>query len=218
MERRNYSAEEIQKKFDSLPEEIKALLYSPEMMDVIKKVGEKHQLHIDQLDLLENDTAQVMLGFIQTKDYPVALMDSLNVTQIKADMIAQDMNDMLFVKIRDSMKKTDMPVIMPSNKSASTPQPISTVPTPTTHMVSAAMPMPKPAFPVSSIPIQPPTAATQIISVPMQTADVMLTKTTVSMAKKIEGPPVQNTPPSATKIEIPTPGPYKTDPYREPPE
>lgn len=81
------------------------MLYGPEMSAIMQKVGQAHQLHIDQIDLLNAETGQVMLGFVEPKDYSESLMESLRVDRMTADAIAQDVNDQLFAKIRESMQQ-----------------------------------------------------------------------------------------------------------------
>ena len=100
-----YSFEETQKRYETLPQEIKNLLYSVDMISILKKVGDKNQLHIDQLGLLEAETSAVMLGFTETQDFPQILSENLHLEPAKANAVAQDINEMLFVKIREAMKK-----------------------------------------------------------------------------------------------------------------
>ncbi len=133
MERKKYTAEEIEKKFAGLPEEIKAFLYSAEMLDNIKKIGEKHKLHIDQVGLLEAETSEVMLGFTNTKDFPAVLEESLDIENQKAQLVAQDINDQLFVKIRDAMKRT-----YEQQKGEGEKQKVQSVPPPATSVPLAA--------------------------------------------------------------------------------
>lgn len=103
---RTYTKEEAQKRYDSLPLEVKALLYSPQMHATIEELGKKHQLHIDQLGLLEVETGAVMLGFTEMQDFQTVLMESLQVDRTKADAVAQDVSERLFTKIRDAMKQS----------------------------------------------------------------------------------------------------------------
>jgi hypothetical protein len=100
----NHSAEEAKKKYDSLPQEVKSLLYSPQMSFVIQQIGTKNKLHLDQIDLLNNETGQFMLGFIQPKDFPDALKEMLSVDKDQADTIVSDINEMLLTPIREAMK------------------------------------------------------------------------------------------------------------------
>ena len=210
------------------------------------KIGEKHKLHLDQLAGLEMETNSVILGFTEPNDFPKMLSDSIQVDVSKANDIAKDVSDMLFKKIRDSMKKTywkenaevppvsptpmpspapmrDISVVMPSKLSTGSPAPEPTRPKIT---VSAAPSAPSPTAPAKpAVPNSPPAPKTpppQPPVPPMHAPEVMLSEPTVSIPQKPANPPPiapQSAAPTAPpKAEPPKPGTYKTDPYREPPE
>jgi hypothetical protein len=223
-----YSAEEVRKRVEVLPEEIKKLLYSEEMYNIIKKIGDKYKLHIDQLGLLEAETGQVMLGFLETKNFSGEISDALHIGKAQADAIAQDINDQLFVKIRESMKKGSAP--MPP-----APPPPPAVAQPPKPPVPP--PPPKPAVPPPPTPTTP-TAPPKLPSI--TAADLALTQKTVvappstpsissgqvkpvtptppPTTPKPPAPPSGGTPAPAPKPTPPKPGAYTADPYREPPE
>jgi hypothetical protein len=223
MQKQIYTKEEMQKHIDTLPTEIKNLLYSTEEEIIVQKVGLDNRLHLDQVSMLMAVTNDVMAGFLDTKEYPKALMESLDVDEVKANTIAKAVDDMLFDKIRDAMKKayaeaTATPTIPSSNPPAMDMAPAipgKSVVMPSAMVASAATPTPvTPAVPLSTdMQIDAPAG-----SVPAQTAapvpqmpeaDVMLREPTVSLPS-VATPSV----PATTKIE-PAPT-YKADPYREP--
>lgn len=172
MKSETYTPEEIQKKFDALPSDIKTLVYGANMLSLIQNLGQKYQLHVDQLGTLEAETADVMSGFSDPKDFVSNIKESLKIDDTKATGIAKDINEQLFVKIRESMKK-----VYEQQKAGN----------------ESVIVAPKPP---------------EITS-----ADKILTEKTVTIAPK---PPAS---PKATQDTAPLkPGPYKTDPYREPPE
>ena len=126
-----HSGAEAEERFKTLPKEIQSLLYSDEMLVVVKKIGDKNQLHIDQVGILETEIGQVMLGFIDNKDFPFELMENLHIERVQADAIAQDVSDMLFSKIRESMKQV----------AGATNENTGELPTPA---IDASVPLPKP--------------------------------------------------------------------------
>ena len=203
MERKTYTTEEIERKFASLPEEIKALLYSPQMLNVIKGIGEKHRLHVDQVGLLEAETSEVMLGLVEAKDYSLALSESLGMDRQKADAIAKDINDQLFVKIRDAMKLT--------YEQQKTENEKPTVPTPPTPGPPTPAPQVKPVVPPHLPPAQKPPTITP--------ADLALSQKTVSLpSKPAASGELLASSPSSPNQPVVKPPPYKADPYREPAE
>ena len=151
MEDKNYTPEEIKAKFDALPADVKALVYGADMLNLIKNLGEKYKLHVDKLEALESETADVMTGFVKPEDFSKNLKEALGTDQQTADAIALDINNGLFVKIRDSLKKLygqgtaaasisssspsttptsmrDISVVMPSKLSTGSPAPEPTRP------------------------------------------------------------------------------------------
>jgi hypothetical protein len=230
-----YSAEEAQRKLDTLPDEVKKLLYSPEMLTAIRKVGEKNQLHIDQIGVLQTETTAVMLGFTEMKDFPKKISKNIDVDETKSIAIAKDVDEILFSKIRGQMKTNDAvptqpavegkSVVMPSASKMADVKPASAPTTPPTPVAPSAPPV-TPAAPK-------PTTPTNLPSIEMNKAEVMLTQPTVSIAPKNPASssevlassktvppaaPVASQDPTKTSATPPPPPVYKTDPYREPPE
>ncbi len=169
---------EIQKKIDALPPDIRQFIYSSEMESILRQIGTKHQLHIDQIGALETETAAVMIGLSKADEFVQNLTDSLNIDEAKSKVIADDINQQLFLKIRESMKNT----------------PKIPVPTPTTTTVSAKVVIPTPAF-------APPAPVAKPIEA--HPADLMLTQKTVSVGPAAS-PPVKPQPYKADPYREPT--------------
>lgn len=193
MAKRLYSQEETKKKFEALPREIQNLLYSFEMTSIITKIGEKHGLHVDQMDSLNSEAAQVMLGLTNVREFSQILMEDLSVDEAKANAIASDVNGMLFVKVRELLQQPSLVESAPSPKS------------------SLAEVLPKES--ISSAPSVP-----LIPKEDMHPADIMLNEKTISTAPRVTpaAPPLPSTPLVDTKAVPPKPQEYKADPYREP--
>ena len=196
MVKKTYTPQEAKSRYESLPAEIKSLLYSPEMLMSVRQIAQKHQLHIDQTGILEDETSAVMLGFTDTIDYPAVLAETMDIDTAKAGAVAQDVNDLLFTKIRDAMKQT-------YEKQRASSVTVSA----TTTAVKITTPL-------------PPTTAPTPKPMEAHPADLMLTQKTVSVApatqlgaSSLEG---KGAPIPAAKTDPPKPQPYKADPYREP--
>ncbi len=232
-----YSAEEARKKMESLPEEVKNFLYSPDMLTAVRKVGEKNQLHIDQIGILQAETTSVMLGFTETHDFPYMLSQALNVDVSKATAIAKDLDDTLFSQIRSSMKKADEHATAVPTTVIAAPPAVATPPMPEKSVVMpSATKALTPAVAPLSLPVTPPVApAPKSASTPapvvtppppiekpasmpaMQHVDAMLSAPTVSIAPKPAAPTIPTPTPDVKKSDAPAPPPtYKTDPYHEP--
>ena len=228
--------DDIKKRLESLPPEIKQLLYSQEVDGIVQQIGVKNKLHLDQTGLLLAEINEVMTGSLDAKDFPQELMEVLQIDRMVADGITQDVNDMLFTKIRESMKRvyeqntqapataapqnppamnTGKSVVMPSS-TASTPKPTVTtppvsVPTPAAAVSTPPKPTvtPAPAIATPSMPSKPPE---------MHPADVMLTEKTIQVAPPLNPDKSGSGEHSGEQNVLAKPAAYKADPYREPPE
>ena len=123
MKKETYTPEEIKEKFDALPADIKAVIYSADMLGQIQKIVEKYKLHIDKLDILEAETADVMTGFSKPEDFVSNLSSALSVDRAQAENIAKDINEGLFIKIRESLKQ-----LYPPTATITAPPPAPTAP------------------------------------------------------------------------------------------
>lgn len=168
MEPTIHSADEAQAHYDALPHEIQGLLYSPKMFSILKQISDKHHLHIDQAGLLEAETNDVLLGFTLTEDYPAVLKESLNLEQKDADDIATDVNDLLFLPVREIMKQSQ------EKLAAQTPAPAPVMPEITTKREEAP----------------PPVKKAEVLSLPE--VDHLLTEKTVSVPPAVSS---SDTPP-----------------------
>lgn len=229
-----HSAEEAKRRFDTLPPEIKEILYSPEMAFAVQQVGQKNHLHIDQIDFLNTETGQVLLGFVDVKDFTTELAENLNINNLMAETIAKDIDEMLFVKIRDAMKKvyeegkklapitsSPTPVVSLSKLPPLEPRPTSSQPTPaitpapTAPSAPVSAPATTPVVPQPLVPAKP----TIPLAPTMAQAQTMLSQKTVEIAPQAAGQAKSPAnPASNTTPQPPMPGNYKKDPYREPAE
>ncbi len=233
---KNHSAEEAKKKYDSLPEEVKSLLYSPQMSFTIQQIGTKNKLHLDQVDLLNNETGQFMLGFVEPKDFPEALVEMLSVDRTQADTIVKDIDEMLLTPIREAMKKVHadtnsqiLPisaftepgvsegksVVMPSSIAKSVGAEVAhSTPAITPAQTAPATPSPV-ATPSSSITTPAEAAIMPTIIKPsglpsIPKVDAMLSEPTVSIAPKpadTPATPAVTTPPAADITKAEAPKP-----------
>ncbi len=193
---------EIQKKLDALPPDVRKLVYSAEMESVLRQIGTKHQLHVDKIGLLESETVAVMIGISKAEDFVQNLSDSLNIDEVKSKAIAGDINSMLLLKIRESMKNTPRATTAPVAVKITTP---TTQPPPA--------PMPKA--------IEPHPADMMLAQKTVSVAPVMPVAPVLPIAPK---PATPTPPPTSPTSPIPpatppvAPKPYTADPYREPAE
>lgn len=97
--------EQILEKYEQLPDDLKEAIFSVEMTEAIKGIGDKYGLHIDKIGALANEAGMVMFGATRPKDFVPNLMSRLGVDKDTANKIASDVNSQVFLKVRESLKK-----------------------------------------------------------------------------------------------------------------
>ena len=102
---KNFTEEQIAQMYDNLPEDIKDAIFGLEMNEIVEKIGRENQLNIEQIGDLANETGMVMLGVTHPNEFIGNLADRLEVDKEKARVIAQEINEQIFKKVRDSIRK-----------------------------------------------------------------------------------------------------------------
>ncbi len=142
-----------------LPEDVRQAVLSSELDQRIQTLGKKHQLHIDQAGALQDETMLVMLGFVDPASFVSRLQKELNIPKEKAEGLATDISNEVFMPIRESMKQ-----FMASKESAAKAE----------HAAPTISVPPVPVVPVS--PQNVPQKKEEV-----HPADLMLTQKTVSV-------------------------------------
>jgi len=94
----------IKERFDALPESIQELITSSGYQNILVEIGKKYQLNVEQLGMLEQETTLVMMGLTPTKDFETELTRELHVDKMKGNQIVTEINEKIFVTIRDLLK------------------------------------------------------------------------------------------------------------------
>ena len=219
MERKIYTSEEMDEKLDSLPENIQKIIYGPEIDIAVQKIGQKYQLHIDEMGLLHAEIVDVMIGKTESEDFVPYLIETLEIDREKAASIAEEVNTLLLTHIRDAMRYGGD--IAANNMTAPTNTPPQAVsPTPEYRAADVVLSQKTLAVPNLTNSTAP---EHQIINQPIPTllppppAQVSY-KPSIDPSPKVESTP-QPRMGSPKEPEIPPAPPtrnYSTDPYHEP--
>lgn len=100
----NYSEQILKARFEQLPEGVKEAIIATPWEDKLAQIAGKHRLHIDQADRLDKETIIVMFGLEHPDNLVYNLAKHLEVSEEKAEAIAEDLNNEIFLKIRESLK------------------------------------------------------------------------------------------------------------------
>ncbi len=99
------SREQMMQRYQSLPTNLQDAIFSMENAQILQNVGQIHKLRIDQIGTLASETGLVMLGFVKPNEYIPHLAERLKVDKELARTIAHEVNDRIFVKVRDALRK-----------------------------------------------------------------------------------------------------------------
>lgn len=151
---------QIQKRIEELPQDVQAAIASADFDQKIQKIGQKHSLHIDQVEKLGDEIMLVMLGFMNPDDFTSNITTQVHVTPAQAAAIAADVNNEILLAIRESLKKVSGEVLQHTKlERAQTFQPTASIapplhPTDMTLTQKTVTVLP-PASPLASTPQKP---------------------------------------------------------------
>ncbi len=99
-----YSKEELNEAYEKLPPELKEAMLSVDTVEAINSIGKKYRLHVDQIGDVGSETGYVLLGLTHPTDFVGSLTKRLGIDRILASQIASDINDQIFLQVREQLK------------------------------------------------------------------------------------------------------------------
>ncbi len=99
----------IKERFDALPKMIQEAILSSGYENSLIEIGKKYQLNVEQMGTLELETTLTMMGITATKDFEVELTRELKFDKIKGAQIVTDINEKVFLTIRELLKIMNTP-------------------------------------------------------------------------------------------------------------
>ncbi|NQV93254.1 hypothetical protein HQ403_02020 [Candidatus Kaiserbacteria bacterium] len=117
----------IQERFAKLPPKLQEAITSTEVAEKLREIAQKYRLHLDQGQILENETYMVLLGVEQAGKYEENLKKELNISSEQAGQLARDVGKDIFLSIRNTLKEsTASPSSNTEVSHTITPNPIPT--------------------------------------------------------------------------------------------
>jgi len=95
--------EEIQKKFDSLPEDLKWAIMAANIDEKITAIGQAHGLNIEQLGQLSLETHMVTLGYTLPDNFEASIKASLGLPNDKTREIVEEINTKILKEIKEKL-------------------------------------------------------------------------------------------------------------------
>ncbi|MEK7572746.1 MAG: hypothetical protein AAB493_02750 [Patescibacteria group bacterium] len=97
------TTEEIQKKFESLPEDLKWAIMAVNVDEKVTEIGKTYGLNIEQLGQLSLETHMVILDYTHPEKFEESLKASLNLPDEKNREIVMNINDKILREIKENL-------------------------------------------------------------------------------------------------------------------
>ncbi len=97
------SIEEIQKKFESLPEDLKWAIMAADVDNKIMEIGKLNSLTVEQMGQLSLETHMVMFGFVHPDKFEESIQGSLKLEPAKTRVLVNAVNEKVLKDIRENI-------------------------------------------------------------------------------------------------------------------
>jgi hypothetical protein len=95
----------LKERFQKLPPNLQQAIISTDTQKVFQEITTKYRLHIDQAGELENETMIVLFGAEKPTNFLANIQSALNISQTMASQIVNDINQGIFLKIREGLRQ-----------------------------------------------------------------------------------------------------------------
>jgi len=108
--------EELIEQYKKLPKDLQRVLASSDIDTAMQEITKRHRLHIDQAGELSDEVGLVLIGVVHPDDFLEDVAFRLRVDKKAAQVIAADVNEHIFKKVRESLMQVHrIDPMMPSN-------------------------------------------------------------------------------------------------------
>jgi len=111
--------EQIQKKFEGLPENLKWAIMGANVDDNIIDIGKEQGLNVEQLGQLSLETYMEMFGFTPPEKFEESVQKSMQLPPEKTHALVEAINEKIFKKIREQLGETHEDVTKASSPETS---------------------------------------------------------------------------------------------------
>jgi hypothetical protein len=106
----NLTPQQIDDRYESLPDSLKDALFSVYNAEEIERVGRSQFLSDEKISLLARLTGRVIMGFINADDFARDIQKDLGVPAETAGLIAREIDRKIFYAIKEDIRKVYAPV------------------------------------------------------------------------------------------------------------
>lgn len=114
---------EAETKFQAVPDKLKTRSASIQTSENVKKIGEKHRLQEETIRKLSYTTGMILLGEVNIVDFVETLQKECGLTEEPARKLARDINQAIFLPVKESLKKIHKVPAWPREEETPSPEP-----------------------------------------------------------------------------------------------
>jgi hypothetical protein len=96
---------EVQTRFQLLPQDLRAAIFSVDTADAIQAISRKYKLTIEAMGQLADEVGYLMLGFAKPENFIGNLQKRLGIDFETARGITEDLNIQIFARVRNSLNR-----------------------------------------------------------------------------------------------------------------
>ncbi len=94
---------DLQRKFETLPEELKEAITSVDFAKSLQEIGKTSGLHLDQLDQLFEEVGFVLLGMTHPNEFGKKISSLFNLPEVARNSLVKEVDEKIFKPIRVSL-------------------------------------------------------------------------------------------------------------------
>lgn len=121
---------DLTNKFKNLPQDLKDAIFDVANAGAIQAIAKKYGLNIEQTGNLADEIGLLMLGETHPKDFVANLNKRLGADPETTKKVAQEVNEQIFAKVRESLKKIHEVSEVKPEQAIPEPKPEPVIPAP----------------------------------------------------------------------------------------
>jgi len=101
---KKYSKEDLVKKFDALPKQLRDLATGQQVLDALRSIAQQSNMP-DKFPKLRRYTMLVLSGIVPITLFRETLQEELQIDENRARIIATQVRDKIFMQVKDELRK-----------------------------------------------------------------------------------------------------------------
>jgi hypothetical protein len=97
---------QFEERLKQLPKVVQDAITSADVQKRLRELSDKHKLHLDQWELLENEVKLALLGFEPAEDLEKNIEKEVGVSAEIAGALAEDISTIVFEPIREELERS----------------------------------------------------------------------------------------------------------------